>query len=182
MSLLRLTAFGPIWPYSDAMLRADEPGTLFPPVLTAEDRAPFGVIEPQPTAPPEPPDPATERVEEVHPILVGDTWTQQWAVVPLTPDELLANRPITDWDGFRSALLKSPVLTEALQAASGIPPAILGIPSAIADAKGGDVTFLRDCLECARDLGILNPELVAEIVTAAEAANVPLEVLEVLQP
>ena len=182
MTHLRLTPTGPVWPYSDAQLRADEPATLFPSVLTAADRAAFRVVEPQPIDPPSY-DPATERIEEVHPVLVGDAWTQAWAVVPLSPEEqeahLQVNRPAPDWAAFKAALLASPDVNAALAAAATVTPAAaLALPAALiamADGRGhGD---FRACWVALRRAGLIPVALLDQVWTAAVACHLPDDAL-----
>lgn len=173
MSFIRLAPTGPIWPYTDAQLRADEPATLFPPILTAADRKPFGVIEPQPIDAPSY-DPATEHIEEVHPILVGDTWTQQWAVVALNPDELPTIVPAPDWTGFKRAMLESPELNAALTAAfPAAPIAVLALPTALSSAVSGDPSDFRACWIELRRGGWVNAALLSQVDSAATACNLP---------
>lgn len=187
MTLLRLTPTGPIWPYSDAMLRADEPGTLFPPVLAAEDRAAFGVIEPQPTEPPAH-DPAAERVEESHPLPVGDTWTQAWTVVPLTAEEQAAwqqaNRPAADWGAFKTALLSSPDVNAALVAAmTAAPAAALALPAALmAVAEGRPDADFRACWTTLRQTGLISADLAIDVASVAAGCNLPDELVALLGP
>lgn len=187
MTFLRLTSTGSIWPYSDAQLRADEPGTLFPPVFTAEDRAAFGVIEPQLTEPPAH-DPAIERIEESHPSLVGDTWTQAWAVVPLTPDEQAAwqqaSRPATDWGVFKVTLLSSPDVNAALVAAmTAAPAAALALPAALmAVAEGRPDADFRACWTTLRQTGLISAELALDVARVAAGCNLPDELVALLGP
>lgn len=184
MTRLRLTPAGPIWPYTDAMLRADEPGTLFPAVLTDADRAAFGVITPAATEPLEH-DPATERVEEAMPALVGNTWTQQWAIVDLTPEEqqaiIDANRPGPDWAAFKTGLLASPDVNAALASSvSTAPAAALALPAATMALTSGVYGDFRACWITLREVGGISDVLRDQVAALATSCNLPAEVLAII--
>ena len=187
--MLRLTPTGPIWPYSDAQLRADEPATLFPSVLTAADRAAFGVVEPQPTNPPSY-DPATERIEEAHPVLVGDAWTQAWAVVPLTPEEhdayLQANKPAPDWLGFAGWLYGFGPIMDGMEAARASrepqgEPATTGLPTALDEARLRQ-NYVAFALSWGQFIAAsrMAPEALTEIAAKATACHLPDEFIAAL--
>lgn len=68
-------------------LRREHPGVSFPTQPSAELLAAYGL---QPLVEVSPPafDPATQRMAEGEPALVGGQWTQTWAVLALSADEL----------------------------------------------------------------------------------------------
>ena len=137
MSYIRVTPEGTIWPYSLAQLRVDYPDTSFAWAPTADDLRPFGVHVITPTEPPAH-DPRTHRAAEVHPIGGGETWTQAWEVVALTPDEIEAAKR-RDWPAFRAALLADADVSAALVAAMATAPlAVLSLAQAIQAASTGD--------------------------------------------
>lgn len=95
------------WPRSRADLQTAYPLTGFPADISAlspADLAEFDHCIPQPTTPP-PFDPVTERVEEVHPVLVDGQWRQAWQIVALPPPPPAPPKP--DWDRFQSQLQTS---------------------------------------------------------------------------
>lgn len=74
-----------------AAIRAAWPQTSFPTHLTDAVLAELGLV-PLVPAPPPAHDPATQIVEETTPVQVDGAWTQQWALRPLTPEELTTRR------------------------------------------------------------------------------------------
>lgn len=76
------------YPYTEAMLLADNPGASFPDDLTECDLSDFGVAEVMETPMPA----ATDRqtVEEITPAKGKGGWAQAWAVRDRTPDEVMA--------------------------------------------------------------------------------------------
>lgn len=74
-----------IYPYSLGQLRADNPNTSFPASMPDERLAEWGVV---PVAPTTQPTPAPGQVvEELPPVEIGGTWTQQWIARPATQQE-----------------------------------------------------------------------------------------------
>lgn len=79
-----------IYPYSEADLRSDNPQTSFPPVLSEQLLANYGMYhvinQPQPEY-----DPATQYVETMNkPVLIDDVWVLQKVVVDMTPAQIQA--------------------------------------------------------------------------------------------
>lgn len=75
------------YPYSLDKLRTDFPDTSFPQdVAQMGDLHLFGVFTVAETAAPVPTE--AQRVDELTPVLIGDVWTQQWALRPATQAEL----------------------------------------------------------------------------------------------
>lgn len=65
-------------------IRAAFPSFSFPAEMTAEDIEFAGLAPVLPTEPPAH-DPATHQAAPAAPVLDGDTWLQQWEVIPLPP-------------------------------------------------------------------------------------------------
>lgn len=86
------------YPYALSQLRVEYPDTSFPQPYELADLTVFGVHEVMEIDAPAF-DPETQRIEELTPALVNDTWTQQWNVVDLTPEETAST------DGERIAAL-----------------------------------------------------------------------------
>ena len=113
--LIRFRNGIPQWPYSGDMLRLDEPRLSLSAELPEHELATLvdvGVFVKR-VKPTDPPfvDASIQRVEVAWPIEVDGVWTQQWAVVDLTPEEQAewreANTPPPDYVGFYQALLIS---------------------------------------------------------------------------
>ena len=86
------------YPYSAADLYCDNPGTSFPAVPTDALLAEWYVFPVTTTTPPAY-DTTTQKLVEELPADIGGTWTQVWAVYPLTPEELVATR-LQIWAGI----------------------------------------------------------------------------------
>lgn len=201
MTLLLLTTEGPIWPYSPAQLRADNPrlslsaelpdrelaslATLDPPVL---------VVRPVPTSRPEY-DPATEKVVEVRPVEVDGIWRQAWEVLPLTQEELDAiyqSQHPPEWVGFYAALNADPQIGVAVEQVLRdlLPPspaanlrALGGLYVGLGQAaSGGDSRVFLQTWQLAAAGGLLTPEIIAGVQAMATAFNLPAEFIAGLQP
>lgn len=113
--LIRFRNGIPQWPYSDEMLRADEPRLSLSAKLPEHELATLAEVEVFVTRikPTEPPffDASTQRIEVTRPVEIEGVWTQQWKIVDLTPEEQAAwreaNAPPPDYIGFYQALLIS---------------------------------------------------------------------------
>lgn len=79
------------YPYADSQLRQANLQTSFPKPMTDACRASFGMFPVIEVAKPVY-DPYTQVCEEQTPVLVGNDWTQVWAVREMTATELLAVR------------------------------------------------------------------------------------------
>lgn len=96
--LLRLSDSS--WPRSRDDLQATYPLTAFPvdpATMAAADLAEFDHCVPVPTSAPIPG--PSERVEEVHPVLLAGQWCQAWELVAISTPP-----PPPDWERFRSQL------------------------------------------------------------------------------
>jgi hypothetical protein len=176
----------PVWPYSQAALRRDTPNVSFSVSPTADDLAPFDVYEVQPTDAPAA-DPRTERVEEAHPELVEGIWQQRWTVRDASPEEIAAygeaNRPPADWGSFKRLALTHPGLNQAMAAALPLAPAAaLALPAALMRAEQGATADFAGCWRAVVAAADPAPEVIEELVAAAQAANLPAEFVGALQP
>jgi len=186
MTLLLLRETGPQWPYSLVDLRRDNPNVSFSVSPTPDDLAPFDVYEVQPTDAPAA-DPRTERVEEDQPELVEGNWQQRWTVRDATPEEIAAydeaNRPAPDWGSFKRLALSHPGLNAAVLAADPIVPlAARSLSSSLAKAEVGFIGDFAGCWRAVVAAANPAPEVIEELVAAAQAANLPAEFVEALQP
>lgn len=86
------------YPYSEAMLKNDNPGVTFPKTMTLAGLAGWGVY---PVTETEYVPPAGSRAVELPPAKVGQQWVQQWTSVAMTAAEL------NDLRGARIAEIKS---------------------------------------------------------------------------
>ena len=87
---MNINAITNTYPYTDQMLRRDNPQVSFPEVITDAIRASHGVyrllVEPEPAY-----DPVTHGVRAATPVKVGNDWHQAWEVFPLPAEEAQAN-------------------------------------------------------------------------------------------
>jgi hypothetical protein len=88
------------YPYSISQLYADNPGTSFPATMPDERLADWGVYPVTTTTPPAY-DTTTQKLVEETPANIGGTWTQVWAVYPLTNEELAATH-LQIWAGIEA--------------------------------------------------------------------------------
>lgn len=79
------------YPYTDQMLRRDNPQVSFPEVITDAIRASHGVyrllVEPEPAY-----DPITHGTRAATPVQINGQWTQQWEIYPRPAEEVAANQ------------------------------------------------------------------------------------------
>jgi hypothetical protein len=180
------TDSAPIWPYSLADLRRDNPNVSFSVSPTPDDLAPFDVYEVQPTDAPAA-DPRTERVEEAHPELMDGLWQQRWTVRDATAEEVAAydeaNRPAPDWGSFKRLALTHPSLNAAMATALPLAPAAaLALPAALMRAEQGATADFAGCWRAVVAAANPAPQVIEGLVAAAEAANLPAEFVGALQP
>lgn len=180
MTLLHAPADSePVWPYSLADLRRDNPNVSFSANPTAEDLAPFDVFVVAPTDPPEH-DPAAFRPLEVEPEQAEDgTWQQSWDLVPIPPPE-----PPADWETFRAGLLTSADVAQAMTVAraAGAEPAATNLPTALEKAQAGRPGEFAACWGLVVAAGGASPEALAALAASAQACNLPADFVAALQP
>lgn len=90
-----------VYPYTIARLRADNPQTSFPKMISDQRLAEWGVYPVTPTTPPVPA--ITENLVEQTPNLVNGVWTQVWALAPASAQETAARQA----DAARTTALTS---------------------------------------------------------------------------
>jgi hypothetical protein len=175
-----------VWPYSLADLRRGNPNVSFSISPTADDLAPFDAYEVQPTDA-QAADPRTERVEEAHPELVDGIWHQRWTVRDASAEEIAAydevNKPPADWGSFKRLALTHNGLNAAVLAADPIVPlAARSLSSSLAEAEQGATTDFAGCWRAVIAAANPAPQVIEELVAAAEAANLPAEFVGALEP
>lgn len=190
--ILRLSNNTPIWPYSVAQFRADEPhlsisdnphdaeldsyATLDPPIILCRVRL---------TPPPEC-DARTERTEH-QPTLTENGWQQAWSIRPATAEELAAydeaHRPAPDWATFKATALNSASLKGVVAQAYQVDLVVAGclVPTLLRVEADGPDDFAACWALVARN-GNATPELIAELVAVATACHLPAEFVEALNP
>lgn len=148
------------WPRSRDDLQATYPLTAFPvdpATMAATDLAEFDHCVPAPTPAPIPS--SSERVEEVHPVLVAGQWRQAWQLVAISTPP-----PPPDWEQLRSALRTENGYSSAFAAALQS-DAMAGIQlvAALADWQGGGrwELFLQALLAALDALPAQNAAIVA---------------------
>jgi len=168
----------PVWPYSLADLRRDNPNVSFSANPTADDLAPFDVFVVEPAAQPEH-DPVTHRAQEITPVEIDGVWQQVWELIEIPPAP-----PTPDWATFRSGLLTSADVAQAMTTAraAGAEPAATNLPMALKDAQAGQVAEFAACWGLVVAAGGASPEALAALVAAAEACNLPADFVAALSP
>jgi hypothetical protein len=183
--LLRLRPDGPQWPYSVAQFRADEPQLSISNDPHPGELASYATLEPpiliyqvQPAAQPEH-DPATHRAQEITPVEIDGQWQQSWELIELPPAP-----PTPDWAAFRSGLLTSADVAQAMTTAraAGAEPAATNLPMALKDAQAGQIAEFAACWGLVVAAGGASPEALAALVAAAEACNLPADFVAALSP
>jgi len=183
MNLVRLRLNGPQWPYSVAQLRADEPrisvssdphtaelasyATLDPPILV------FEVIEVEP--------PANTRLQRLMPVevkLADKEWRQVWSFRNATEQEILdfdeANRPPPRWVEFGAAVQVSAAVNQLMTVAlQQLPPLGLGLAVGLGKAADGEPASFLSSWTIARSLGMVTPEVAAELAELAQDFDLP---------
>ena len=183
MTFLRLNPLR--WPYGLGQLRTDEPSRSFSISPSTAELAEYDVFPVQP-APQPTYDPATQRVEEVTPIQDGDTWQQQWAVVPLTTEEQATYYRATHpprWLEFGAAIQAEPAINSLLGTALNIAPALaMGLSIGLGKAADGDSRVFLQSWQQAQLLGLITPELAALIHQQAITSDLPNEFVQAVAP
>jgi hypothetical protein len=173
-----------------AQLRADEPrlsvsrdphpgelvsyAALDPPILL------FVVSEVSPPAI----DPRSQRlVNGVH--LVDNEWRQVWSLRDATEQEIAdfdeANRPPPRWVEFGAAVqVADPVIQLMTVALQQIPPLGLGLAVGLGKAEDGKPASFLSSWMIARSLGMVTPEIAAEVAELAQDFDLPASFLSAL--
>jgi hypothetical protein len=89
----------------------------------------------------------------------------------------------TNWPQFKGYALTHPGLNAAMAAALPLAPAAaLALPAALMRAESGAVADFAGCWRAVCAAAPMAPETVEELVTAAQAANLPAEFVAALSP
>ena len=181
--LLRLHPTGPQWPYSVAQLRADEPrlsvsnnphpaelasyAALDPPILL------FVVKDVSPPAI----DPRSQRLV-LGVELVDKEWRQVWSLRDATEQEIAdfdeANRPPPRWVEFGAAVqVSAPVIQVVTVALQQLPPLGLGLAVGLGKSEDGKPASFLSSWTIARSLGMVTPEIAAELAELAQDFDLP---------
>ena len=164
----------PVWPYSLAQLRKDEPSQSFSYSPSDAELAHYDVFRVQSQQQPEY-DPATHKVVEAQPSLVDGQWIQQWQIVELTQAEQDAYYRAThppQWIAFWTALpTEVDTLLNAAQATS--PRLALSLGVGLGKAADGDSRVFLGAWQSARSLGLISSELVTGVQALAVAYDLP---------
>jgi hypothetical protein len=176
MTMIRVTEAGTVWPYSLAQLRADEPQRSFSSNPSDGELSIFGVFRIRATAQPLI-DPAIQKAVEVEPVLVDGQWQQQWAVEDLSEAEREAYYRAThppQWIAFNDAL---PADVNALLAqAQALDHRLYGgLLVGLGKAADGDSRVFLGTWGKARAVGLIPPEMIAQIQALAVAHDLPAE-------
>lgn len=110
-------------------------------------------------------------------------WVDGAYVVKALPPPPPPPPPPPDWLSFKRLALTHPGLNQAIAAALPLAPAAaLALPAALMRAEQGAVADFAGCWRAVVAAANSAPELVAELIAAAQAANLPAEVVEALEP
>lgn len=190
-NILRLSNNTPIWPYSVAQFRADEPhlsisdnphdaelasyATLDPPIILCRVQ-----LTPQPSY-----DPRTERIEgpTAEPDAEG-VYHQQWTIRPATEDETaaydLADSPQPEWMEFGIDLAMHPGITALYNAIPG--PVAGGLTVGLNEAGKGDPRLFSVLWQQLLTSGAITSELLSGITSMATEHHLPAEFVGALAP
>jgi hypothetical protein len=193
MSMLRLRPTGPQWPYSVALLRADEPrlsvssnphpgeldsyAALDPPILL------YVVSEVSPPAI----NPRLQRLLPVQVELVDNEWRQVWSVRDATEEETAeydaANQPQPSWVDFGAAVQISPAINQLIAAAlQQLPGLGLGLAVGLGKVEDGRPANFLKSWGIAKQLNLITPQLVTEVTALAQQFDLPADFVAALGP
>jgi hypothetical protein len=174
-----------------AQFRADEPrlsvssdphpgelasyAALDPPILLYE------VSEVSPPAI----DPRLQRLLPVQVELVDNEWREVWIARDATEQEIAdfdeANRPPPRWVEFGAAVQVSvPVIQLMTVALEQLPPLGLGLAVGLGKAEDGKPASFLSSWTIARSLGMVTPEIAAELAELAQNFNLPASFVDAL--
>ena len=177
-NLVRLKEGAVIWPYSLGQLRLDEPAQSFSWSPSDAELAHYGVHRIEPSDPPTA-DPAVEKVIQSQPAEINGKWTQQWELVPLTPEEQAAYHAAAHparWIEFGQVVQMSPEINALLGKALVDAPALaMALSVGLGKAADGDSRIFLAAWRSALGLGLINAELITLMQGAAQAHDLPAE-------
>lgn len=125
-------------------------------------------------------DPATEQITPTETINIESfTVTRDWEIAPLPPPI-----PQPDWVSFKEALLSSQGLKNfLLTALTTEPTAVLSLPTTLINlSNGGSADDFARAWTALSSAVQPSLELLQEVLTAAETANLPQEFISLLSP
>lgn len=174
------------YPFVKEQLRTTFPNVSFPFPISDETAAEFGCLPVQTIERPEH-DPRTQRIEEGDPEELSDGSLRQVLTVrDATAEEIAAwdesNRPEPDWGMFKSTLLASGNVNQALANAMSIAPAaVISIPASLmALTTGGDYADFLACWTALRNMDLISQSLLDEMIAVATQCNLPQELIDAL--
>ena len=177
-NLVRVKDEAVIWPYSLGRLRLDEPAQSFSWSPSDAELAYYNVFRVEPTDPPVA-DPAVEKVIQATPIEIDGKWTQQWELVPLSPEEQAAYHAATHpprWLEFGQVVQASAEINALLGKALIDAPALaMALSVGLGKAADGDSRIFLAAWNSALGLGLINDELITLMQGAAQAHDLPAE-------
>ena len=164
------------WPYSLGQLRLDEPAQSFSWAPSDAELAYYGVFRVEPSDPPVA-DPAVEKVIQAQPAEIDGKWTQQWELVPLTPEEQAAYHSATHpprWLEFGQVVQSEPRINALLGKALIDAPALaMALSVGLGKAADGDSRIFLAAWNSALGLGLINAELITLMQDAAQTHDLP---------
>jgi hypothetical protein len=132
-------------------------------------------------------DPTTHYLQPLEPVVsitdpdsddCNGTATYGWELVAI-PEPA----PMPDWDSFKRLALTHPGLNAAMADALPLAPAAaLALPAALLQAEQGATADFAGCWRAVRAAANPAPEVIEELVAAAEACNLPAEFVAALSP
>jgi hypothetical protein len=183
MNLIRVRDNIPQWPYTVAMLRADEPRLSISQRPHAGELAALQTLDPpiyvyavEPTERPAH-DRTQQTLKQVHPVLADGVWQQRWEVVDLPPAP--PQDPEPQWVAFGAALAADAGVNALVAAARDNAPVLhLMLGVGLGQAAQGDPQTFSAAWATARQTGLASPELIEQMQVTAATFNLPAEFIE----
>ena len=166
-----------VFPASLATLEEAYPGTMFTPLMTAEQKAQFGLL--QVTIEDQPPhDPRTEILTQNPPEQIDGRWVIGWSVRAATPEEIArwddSNPPDPEWLAFSGELGVMPSIVNLLRIVFQVNPAFFSqLTIGLSDAAKGDFRLFLAAWSQAITAGLVDQELVSLVTTLAIKYHLP---------
>lgn len=138
--------------------------------LDPERRAACGIVDGVAVGPSF--DPATQRAQELLPVEIDGVWTQQWEIVNLTGEEIIARRKAIVPKSVTMRQARRALLAASLLAT--VNSTVAGLAGAVGDAARIDWEFAQEVyrewpllVQLAQQIGLSDDQLDALFVTAA---------------
>lgn len=177
-NLVRIVDGTVIWPYSLGQLKLDEPTQSFSWAPSDAELAHYGVHRIEPSEPPTA-NPAVEKVIQSQPAEINGKWTQQWELVPLSPEEQAAYHAAAHparWIEFGQVVQAEPKINALLGKALIDAPALaMALSVGLGKAADGDSRIFLAAWRSALGVGLINAELITLMQVAAQAHDLPAE-------